>query len=82
MSDGVRLRELPDVDWKSDRSGMVSRGGTKVVEAEPVPVEMPEDCVLVIDPIVLMEPVGDPEVDLSGIVTEWSSASLKHYEYI
>jgi hypothetical protein len=71
MSDGVRLRELPDVDWKSDRSGMVSRGGTKVVEAEPVPVEMVEDwMLLVIDPMVLMEPVGDPEVDLSGIVTE------------
>ena len=49
---------------------MVSRGGTKVVEAEPVPVEMPEDCMLVMDPMVLMEPVGDPEVDLSGIVTE------------
>ena len=63
----MRLRELPDVDWKSDRSGMVSRGGTKVVEAEPVPVETVED---VIDPMVLMEPVGDPEVVLSGIVTE------------
>ena len=70
MSDGVRLRELPDVDWKSDRSGMVSRGGTKVVKAEPVPVETVEDWMLVIDPIVLMEPVGDPEVVLSGIVTE------------
>jgi len=71
MSDEVRLRELPDVDWKSDRSGMVSRGGTKVVEAEPVPVEIVEDwALLVIDPMVLMEPVGDPEVDLSGIVTE------------
>ena len=70
MSDGVRLRELPDVDWKSDRSGMVSRGGTKVVKAEPVPVETVEDWILVIDPIVLMEPVGDPEVVLSGIVTE------------
>ena len=70
MSDGVRLRELPDVDWKSDRSGMVSRGGTNVVEAEPVPVETVEDWRLVIDPMVLMEPVGDPEVDLSGIVTE------------
>ena len=43
MSDGVRLSELPDVDWKSDRSGMVSRGGTKVVEAEPVPMESVED---------------------------------------
>lgn len=71
MSDGVRLRELPDVDWKSDRSGMVSRGGTKVVEAEPVPVETVDDwTLLVIDPIVLTEPVGDPDVDLSGIVTE------------
>ena len=71
MSDGVRLRELPDVDWKSDRSGMVSRGGTKVVKAEPVPVETVEDWTLLeIDPMVLMEPVGDPEVDLSGIVTE------------
>lgn len=71
MSDGVRLRELPDVDWKSDKSGMASRGGTKVVEAEPVPVEIEEDwALLVMDPIVLMEPVGDPEVDLSGIVTE------------
>ena len=66
----MRLRELPDVDWKSDRSGMVSRGGTKVVKAEPVPVETVEDWILVIDPIVLMEPVGDPEVVLSGIVTE------------
>jgi len=71
MSDEVRLRELPDVDWKSDRSGMVSRGGTKVVEAEPVPVEIVEDwTLLAIDPMVLMDPVGDPEVDLSGIVTE------------
>ena len=70
MSDGVRLRELPDVERKSDRSGMLSRGGTKVVEADPVPVEIAEDWRLVIDPIVLMEPVGDPEVDLSGMVTE------------
>ena len=70
MSDGERLRELPDVDWKSDRSGMVSRGGTNVVEAEPVRDEIVEDWRLVIDPMVLMEPVGDPEVDLSGIVTE------------
>lgn len=71
MSEGVRLRELPDVDWKSDKSGMESRGGTKVVKAEPVPVETVEDrMLLVIDPMVLMEPVGDPEVDLSGIVTE------------
>lgn len=70
MSDGVRLTELPDVDWKSDRSGMVSRGGTKVVKAEPVPVEIVEDRRLVMDPMVLMEPVGDPEVDLSGMVTE------------
>jgi len=70
ISDGLRLRELPDVDWKSDRSGIVSSGGTKVVEAEPVPVEIAEDWRLVIDPMVLMEPVGDPEVDLSGIVTE------------
>ena len=71
MSDGVRLRELPNVDWKSDKSGMVSRGGTKVVEAEPVRDEIVEDwALLVIDPIVLIEPVGDPEVDLSGIVTE------------
>lgn len=70
MSDGVRLRELPDVDWKSDISGIASRGGTKVVKAEPVPVETVEDRMLVIDPIVLIEPVGDPDVDLSGIVTE------------
>jgi hypothetical protein len=71
MNDGVRLRELPDVDCKSDRSGIVSRGGTKVVKAEPVPDETVEDwTLLVIDPMVLMEPVGDPEVDLSGIVTE------------
>jgi len=70
MSDGDRLRELPDVDWKSDRSGMVSRGGTKVVEAEPVRDESVDDWILVMDPMVLMEPVGDPEVDLSGIVTE------------
>jgi hypothetical protein len=70
MSEGVRLRELLDVDWKSDRSGMLLRGGTKVVKAEPVPVETGEDCMLVIDPIVLMEPVGDPEVDLLGMVME------------
>jgi len=71
MSDGERLRELLDVDWKSDRSGMVSSGGTKVVEAEPVRDETVDDWILlVMDPIVLMEPVGDPEVDLSGIVTE------------
>ena len=72
----MRLRELPDVDWKSDRSGIVSRGGTNVVKAEPVPVET---VLLVIDPIVLIEPVGDPEVDLSGMVTEWSRASLEHH---
>ena len=70
MSDGERLRELLDDDWKSDRSGMVSRGGTKVVEAEPVRDEIVDDWMLVMDPMVLMEPVGDPEVDLSGIVTE------------
>ena len=69
MRDGVRLSELLVVDWKSDRSGMVSRGGTKVVEAEPVR-DADDWTLLVIDPIVLMEPVGDPEVDLSGIVTE------------
>ena len=55
-----------DEDWKSDRSGMVLRGGTKVVKAKPVAVETAEDCRLVIDPMVLMEPVGDPEVDLPG----------------
>jgi hypothetical protein len=55
-----------DVDWKSDRSGMLLRGGTKVVKAEPVPIETAEDFTLVIDPMVLMEPVGDLEVDLSG----------------
>jgi hypothetical protein len=70
MSDGVRLMELLDVDWKSDRSGMLSNEGMKVVKAEPAPVEIAEDWRLVIDPIVLIEPVGDPEVDLSGIVTE------------
>lgn len=71
MSDGERLRPLPDVDWKSDKSGMVSRGGTKLVEAEPVPIEIVEEwMLLVIDPMVFMEPVGDPEVDLSGMVTE------------
>ena len=67
----MRLSELPDVDWKSDKSGMESSGGTNVVNAEPVPVETVEDwMLLVIDPIVLIEPVGDPEVDLSGMVTE------------
>ena len=46
-------------------------GGTKVVEAEPVRDETVEDkTLLVMDPIILMEPAGDPEVDLSGIVTE------------
>ena len=71
MSDGVRPRELPDVDWKSDKSGIMSSGGMKVVKVEPVPVEIAEErTLLATDAMVLMEPVGDPEVDLSGMVTE------------
>ena len=70
MSDGARLRELMDVEWKSDRSGMVSRGGTKGVEAEPVHVETAEEWMLGMGSMVLIEPVGDPGVVLSGMVTE------------
>lgn len=40
MSDSV-TEGTADVDWKSDVSG--KGGGTKVVEAEPMPVEIDED---------------------------------------
>ena len=49
----------------------MSRGGTKVAKAKPVPDETVKDwTLLVIDPMVLREHVGNPEVDLSVIVTE------------
>ena len=58
MSDGVRPRELPDVDWKSDKSGIISSGGTKVVEAEPVPVEIVEErTLLATGAVVLWNPL-------------------------
>ena len=82
VSDGERLRVLPDVDWKSDKSGMVSSlGGTEFVKAEPVPIEIVEGrMLLVIDSMVFMESVGDPEVYMSGIVAEGSSTSLENHE--
>lgn len=46
-----------------------------MVEAEPVPVEIVEDWRLVMVPMVPIKPVGNPEVDLSGMATGWSSAS-------
>ena len=51
---------------------MVLRGGTNVVEAGPVRDEIVEDwTLLVMDPIVLVEPVGDrggPARDRHGMI--------------
>lgn len=58
----------------SGRSGIVSKGGTNVVDAEPEPD--PELLILMIDRIVRIEPVGDPACERSGSVTERSRASL------
>jgi hypothetical protein len=64
----------PDNDCKSDRSGITSSGGTKTVDAEPDPERAL--VALSMDPIVLIEPVGDRVIERSGSVTLRSSASL------
>jgi hypothetical protein len=64
----------------SDKSGILSRGGTKTVEAdpdaEPIFEEVEDLMLLVNDFIVLVDPVGEPVWERSGIVTERSNASL------
>lgn len=74
------LEELPSIDSRSDRSGMVFKGGTNVVDLEPDPEPEPEPerplSKLVIDRIVLIDPVGERVTDWSGIVTDRSRASL------
>lgn len=68
------------MDCKSDRSGIVSVGGTNTVDAEPDPEAACEpDCLLAelaMDRMVRIEPVGEPVTERSGIVTARSKASL------
>lgn len=73
------LEEDPEIDSRSERSGIVCKGGTKVVDREPEPEPEPECPLskLVIERMVLIEPVGERVTDWSGIVTERSSASLQ-----
>ena len=61
-SDGWRdnVPELdPEKEWKSEKSGMVSIGGTNVVEREPDSTELEWVLALTTDRIVRIEPVGD-----------------------
>ena len=67
----------PESDWKSERSGIDSMGGWKVVERDPEATEPERVLVLAIDRIVRIEPVGDWVSERSGTVTERSSTSLK-----
>ena len=53
----------PEVDWKSDISGMVPEGGSYEVVDEPALL----DRWLVVVSTVRIEPVGEPELDRSGI---------------
>lgn len=78
-SDGWRDKDPeldPESDWKSERSGMLSIGGRKVVEREPETLELEWVLALAIDRIVRIEPVGDCVSDRSGTVTERSRTSL------
>lgn len=80
--DGARdsdpvLEESENV-CRSDRLGIVCRGGTNTVDAEPEPEPAPETLVvLVMERIVLIEPVGEPGSERLGNVTERSNASLQ-----
>jgi hypothetical protein len=53
----------PEIDSRSDKSGIVCKGGTKVVDLEPEPEPVPvlEGLLsrLVMERIVLIEPVGE-----------------------
>lgn len=64
----------PVIDCRSDKSGILSRGGTKTVDAEPEPVA-DSVLVLVMERIVRIDPVGEPVAERSGIVTDRSRAS-------
>ena len=55
---------------RSERLGIVCKGGTNIVDAEPDPEPEPEALVvLVIVWIVLMEPAGEPGSERLGNVT-------------
>ena len=76
----------PEIDSRSDKSGMLCKGGTNVVDLEPEPEPEPVlDCLLsklVIDRMVLIEPVGERVSDWSGMdVIERSKASLQTPQY-
>lgn len=74
------MLEVSENVRRSDRLGIVCRGGTNIVDAEPEPEPEPEPEMLVeliIVPIVLMEPVGEPGSERLGNVTERSKASLR-----
>jgi hypothetical protein len=64
---GPRGRDLaldPEIECKSSMSAILSRGGTKTVDAEPDPERVLFE--LSMDWIVRMEPVGERVMDRSG----------------
>ena len=75
--DGARDREcVLEESERSERLGIVCKGGTNIVDAEPEP-EPEALVVLVMVWIVLMEPVGEPGSERLGNVTVRSNASLR-----
>lgn len=84
-NDGARdsapvLEESENV-CKSERLGIVCRGGTNTIDAVPEPEPAAETLlVLAMDRIVLMEPVGEPGSERPGSVTVRSNASLRNHQ--
>lgn len=72
--------EWDEREYMSERSGMVSMGGMNVVERDPELVDWAE-WVDVIVRMVRIEPVGEPDSERLGMLTERSRASLKFTQH-
>lgn len=69
------FEEEPEMDSRSDKSGMVCKGGTNVVVREPEPEPLLDGRLSKLV-MVLIDPVGERVMDWSGMLTDRSSASL------
>lgn len=83
-NDGARdsepVLEESEKVCKSDKLGIVCRGGTNTIDAEPEPEPEPAAetlLVLAMERIVLIEPVGEPGSERLGSVTVRSNACLE-----